>query len=406
MASKTILRILKTLLFIVLIQTIYGCTIYHSWSAEGYDPLARVNSYPFYFTSQPDKADSYCSMFNERLHDTKIKNFHKLQEWVDSTLRQVEVSYEILNQTALFSYYKIAFACDPYGHLNELCPKISISIFSIGKPLALSYPKGEIHISRSFLDGDLLFCVKNQQQLTALITHEFIHIRHGHVRYHWAVADAINRFNNERRKKNWSKLLRILPISYSRIVYSPRDLSQVYLLDDIFEYLADFYTAIILSHMGYDLEDYVELLNNLHGYLKQQTNPSLGKLKQLESRIYCLKYLIMGRGTQFPEYLIIERKEYFESPVYFQYSFSEYPIFKDFYAYWIAALNTLGRPAYMAVFVLYENNIALPLNSVQNPRLPLKTSKEIIYPIGISNCLVFPEKLVEIPLFPFLYHKL
>ncbi len=392
--------IILFLVLIVVTQFFYGCISFYEY--EGTDPLALVDSYPYPF-SKFERADAYCINFNETLKGTKLRKDNELHKRIELILHDVELFYKQLSNTNLFSFYNDRFNCSLNIYDRNLCPKININIYSICKPLAVSYPNGEIHFSRAFIDGDLPFSAKNIGQLTGLIAHEFVHIKHGHLRYQWTVADAFNRFKNSQRKTNWSKYLRFLPISYSKMIYSNRDLSEIYFIDYHLECMADFYAAIIMSQMGYDIEEYVKLLINLHDYMQKVKNPNKRKIKELSFRISSLKNIVLFGKIPLPKYLIIERRNWDEEKQYFKYSFSQYPMLKKFAIYWTAALNTMGKLVYTNEFVFYPNNIAMPIKQVRQNNLMLKTSNGYIKPLEISHCIVIPEKLIEIPLFPFLY---
>lgn len=392
--------IILVLILISFATIFYGCISFYE--STGTDPLDYIDSYPYLFTNF-ETADAFCKKFDETIKGTKLRKDNILHQKVELILQKLEIAYKQLSDTKLLSYYDNKIDCRLNSYDRSLCPKIDISIYAICRPLAVSYPNGNIHLSRAFIDGDLQFSAKNSAQLTGLIAHEFIHIKHGHVGYQWAVAEAFNRFRSRQRKTNWSKFLRLLPISYSKTVYSTRDLSEIYFIDYNLECMADFFTTIILDHMGYNAAEYIELLINLQEYMKKRKNPDQRKIEELSLRVNCLKSLLISDMISFPKYLIIERKNIYEDSHYFHYTFSRYPILKNFAIYWASVLKTIGKPSYVGRFVIYPNSIAMPAGAYRGSDLRLKTELGYINPLEVNDGIVIPEKLVEIPIFPFLY---
>ena len=243
--------ITRVLFIIILVVLLNGCIGLHQWYSEGYDPLGFVDEFPYVFTNF-ERADDYANSYDRRLSGTKLKKEHFLAQEINSILNNIEAAYQSLSQSNVFNYYKDKFRyCDQSLYGDTLCPKIDINIYALSEPIAVSFPNGRIHFSRSIIDGNLWFSAKNLAQLTGLIAHEVIHIKHGHLRYQWAIADAINDFKKKQSKTNWSRYLHYLPIySYSSTIYSTRDLSDIYLIDFHLECMADFYTAFLLDYMG------------------------------------------------------------------------------------------------------------------------------------------------------------
>ncbi|WP_020585271.1 M48 family metalloprotease [Desulfobacter curvatus] len=384
-----------------------GCAYYTTYETR--DPLIMVSKYQF-TSSNYKEADDYCQNFNMRLRGTKLKKDNKLNKDLEEILQNVMISYNKLSATYFFSFYDKNYHCFNNEYNGYNCPKIDINIFAISKPITCSYPNGEIHLSRSYIDGGLIYSAKNKAQLTALIAHEFIHIRHGHVRYQWAVANAINQFKNEQRKTNWTKYLRVLPISYSNMLYSSRNLSEINLIDYHLECMADVYTVLLLNQMGYKIDHYINLLSNLMNYLQAENQIDSIRIDELKYRIQSLKFMSQINKTQLPKYLMVEREStsinYYnqQSPQYFKYEFSKYPELIKYAAYWYNALNSMGKIVYTTKFAFYPNNVAMPINTNQYNSLLLRTEHGNLQPSEINYCIVFPEKLIEIPIFPFIYN--
>ncbi len=393
-------NILFLLVSIITIQIFYGCLFYRS--TEYHDPLAYM--LPYYFEKY-EKADEYCFNFNEKFKGTKLRQDDNLKKKIDLIFSDVELAYEQLDKANLFSslYEKDTITITGM-RIRNLCPPISINIYALCNPLSVSFPNGEIHLSRAFLESDSPFGAKNIAQLTGLIAHEFIHIRHRHVQHQWAVASAFNEFKKTQWMVNWTKILELLPISYSMTIYSTKNLSKIYFIDYNIECMADFYTAMIMFQIGYNIEEYINLLVNLKEFLNSQDNPNKRKIKELDFRIYSLRGLTTAENFKLLEYLIIERKDVVDNnpaSEYVKYSLQQYPIFRKFVVYWSHALLTMGKSAYYSDFAFYEDNSVAPINSVKLNT----TTGHLMKPLEVKNCIVLPEKIIEMPLFPFVYKR-
>jgi hypothetical protein len=393
----------RLLINIILLILLNGCIGFHQWTSEVYDPLASIDEFPYVFTNF-ERANNFADSYDRRLSGTKLKKEHFLSQKIDSILNNIEAAYTSLNQTNIFNYYKEIFNYCNHGlYGKSLCPKIDINIYALSEPIAVSFPNGRIHLSRSIIDGNRSFSTKNSAQLTGLIAHEFIHIKHGHLRYQWAIADAFNNFKRKQRKTNWSKYLHYLPIyAYSNTIYSTRDLSEIYFIDFHLECMADFYTALLLDQMGYSIEEYIELLKGLYSYVHSFEPNNERILTELRYRVYFLQKLMNLDNIILPNHLVIIFKgQMQQDDNYIAYSLTKYPILKKYAVYWGFALNEMGKKIMGHDFVIYENHIALPVNKVNYPNHPLNTKNGNIMPLGVVRAIALPYRLVKLPIFPF-----
>lgn len=387
---------------IILVFLLTGCIGFHQWSAEGYDPLSRVDDFPYIFNSF-ERAIDYADSYSQKLSGTKLRKEHFLYQKVNSILDNIDLAYQSINTGNIFKYYKNRFNfCNQVLNNSTLCPKIDINIYALTEPIVISFPNGKIYLSRSIIDGNQCFSIKNMAQLTGLIAHEYIHIKHGHLRYQWAIADAINSFKESQRRTNWSKIFQYMPIyGYSNFIYSTRELSEIYLIDFHLECMADFYTTFLLEQMGYSIREYIELLKGLYSYANLTEPKNERKIVELHYRIYFLEKLLNMNNITLPNYIAIIFNRQMQDDNYVVYSLTKYPVLRKYAVYWGFALHEMGKNIIENNFVLYENNIALPANTVRYPNRPIDTNNGIVMPLGIVRAIALPYKLVELPIFSF-----
>ncbi|WP_213184192.1 M48 family metalloprotease [Desulfosarcina cetonica] len=197
---------MKTKHFFVILLflcNIEGCSIIQFWESSGYDPISNAYiSFPC-FTNK-ETADVYCNKVIAKIGDTEILPDNEIQVKADRLLRKVSSAYfKLIRSSSVFSSYR------DYG--LYYIPNLKIKIFSTQMPLAASYPNGEIHFSRALWDSDRPYSAKNDKQRIALISHELIHILHGHICYQWKVADAYNQFIKDKYLYDLTKLTQYLP---------------------------------------------------------------------------------------------------------------------------------------------------------------------------------------------------
>lgn len=155
--------------------------------------------------------------------------------------------------------------------------------------------------------------------------------------------------------------------------------------------------------MGYSIKEYIELLKGLYSHVLTFEPKNKRKSTELRYRIYFLEQLMNVDNIRLPNYLAIIFKGQMEDDSYLVYSLTEYPILKKYAVYWGSALIEMGENIMEHDFVIYENHIALPANKVKNPNLPLNTKNGNIMPLRIGRAIALPSKLVELPIFSFLY---
>ena len=246
-----------------------GCINLHYETSHGYDPLADVGwRSPIGCLDYNDTANEISQKIQGDLKGVILKKFDKLSPKINSILEDVVLAYLKLSNHNLVVSNEIQL------FLKRPLIKPSIKIISISDPVAITLPNGDIYLSRSLIDGDLDFSAKNHAQIAAVIAHEVIHLFEEHICYQWEVADAYNKFQEKKFLSDLSQLLKNLPVSYSHRVYSIRDLSAVPLINVFIEYLADFYTMLILENMGYNPGEYIQVMKGLRDYNSKKSENS------------------------------------------------------------------------------------------------------------------------------------
>lgn len=376
--------------WLLISQLLFG-GVYSYSSSYGYDPLSAYSmdiihySYTGYV-----EAESFRNYFDENYSTDSLDKGHLLVLKADSLLYKIECTYKFLankNYFGKFPYNYYLFnekKQDPdKDELRNLLnvPKVKVKIIPEDEPIVFSLPNGCIYISRSMIDGGRYFSIKSDTQYAALLIHEYIHIQHKHLLYRWGIAGAINEYIKKKRSYDWTKWLSILPIAYSHSVYSTRDLSYIPLIDFHLECLADFYTAIILQDMGYDIKEYIGILTELKRYNDSMKKNKKRKIESevLRYRIELLKTLTRPDAGEY-EYIIVKKVD---NGKLYAYKFKDNPLLVKYAVYWSWAFKLMGAPVEEIAYDAHEDG-------------------DIDKPIRSYKAIVFPDKLIELPIFSFI----
>ena len=383
--------ILKILIITTPLMLIFSsCFHYSSSTAE--DPFFFSDLFvPSALKEAQKYANEVCAEFTHDMEGTMLKDEDKLQRIMDEILDEVTASYKKFEESnrSLLAYHRLNFFKNV---------PIKIKIFSISKPLSLSYPNGEIHFSRSILDGGLSYSAKNKAQIVGLVAHEFIHVIQGHVGYQWATIMAYEDFQKKRFLSQLTNLTSILPLSYQSNVYSTRDLSEIMLTNLVIENIADVTTILLLEYMGYNPEEYINILKGLLLHVRKndaRENHFVGisPNKLLGTNVKCKTFsdarCLVTQGTDYSK----TYKKLFIIP--------DSPFSAQYVGYWNCVLSKLGKQPYMKKFVVYGTEGFLAIDQVPNYASPLRKDGRLIYPTEICDGLVFTENICVFYLFPF-----
>jgi hypothetical protein len=388
---KSCKKSLKILIITIPLMLILpSCFHYSSSTAE--DPFFFSDFFvPSALKEAQNNANEVCAKFTHDMEGTMLKDGDKLQHTMDEILDEVTTSYKIFEESnrSLVAYHRLNFFKDV---------PIKIRIFSISSPLSLSYPNGEIHFSRSILDGGLSYSAKNKAQLVGLVVHEFIHVIQGHVGYQWATIMAYEDFQKKRFLSQLTNLTSILPLSYQFNVYSTRDLSEIMLTNLVIENIADVTAILLLEYMGYNPEEYINILKGL--LLHTTKNVRRENTLWLYHRINCLEQMLSVKPSQIPRCLVTQGTDY--SKTYKKlFIIPDSPFSPQYVGYWNCVLSKLGKQPYMKKFVVYGTEGFLAIDQVSNYASPLRKDGRLIYPTEICDGLVFTENICVFYPFPF-----
>jgi hypothetical protein len=164
--------ILKTLIIITSFTLILPSCFHYS-SSTAQDPFFLSDLFvPSALIEAKNHGNEVCAEFIQDMASTMLRDEDKLQRTMDEILDEVAVSYKNFEESnrPLFAYHQLNFFKDVPNRIR---------VFSIRKPLSLSYPNGEIHFSRGILDGGLPYSAKNRAQIVGLVAHEFAHVVQG-----------------------------------------------------------------------------------------------------------------------------------------------------------------------------------------------------------------------------------
>ena len=193
---------------------------------------------------------------------TLLEENHPLFVNVKTTIEKIFLAYEDLVKLGYFRNYSPLMY--PYKNVED---NLRIYILSVDEPRCYSYPNNVIFLSRSMLESSSGFGVKNQAQLAGILSHELIHIIHGHSCYQWRSVDGFNDYQNRNLKNNFICLSRFLPISICDTESTTVNSSNIKSLDQKFEYIADMATIRILRQMKLDPIHYQDFLGNFQVFL-------------------------------------------------------------------------------------------------------------------------------------------
>jgi hypothetical protein len=381
----------KTLIItILLILTLSSCFHYSTSTAE--DPFFFSDLFvPSSLNEAQNYANKICAEFTRDMEGTMLKHEDKLQHAMDEILDEVATSYKKFEESniSLVAYHRLNFFKDV---------PVKMRIFSISDPLSLSYPNGEIHFSRGILDGGLPYSAKNKAQIVGLVAHEFIHVIQGHVGYQWATIMAYEEYQKKRFLSQLTNLTSILPLSYQYKVYSTRDLSEIMITNLVIENIADVTTILLLEYMGYNPEEYINILKGL--LLHARKNARRENTLWLYHRINCLEQMLSVTPSHLPRCLVTQGAGY---PKTYKKLFiiPNSALFAQYIGYWNCVLSKLGRQPYVKKFVVYGTEGFQAIEQVPNYASPLRKDGRLIYPTEICDGLVFTETICVFYLFPF-----
>ncbi len=389
--KAALIHIMLKILIITTLLVWILCSCFHYSTSTAEDPLFSSDFFvPSALMGAKSHANELCAQFIRDLGGTMLRDEDKLQLTMDEILREVAVSYKKFKESnrSLFTYHHSNFLIDV---------PIRIRVFSIRKPLSLSYPNGEIHFSRGILDGGLPYSAKNRSQIVGLVAHEFAHVVQGHVGYQWAIIKAYEDFQKDRLISQLTSLTSMLPFSYQYNVYSVRDLSEIALTNLVMENIADVSTILLLEYMGYDPEEYINILKVL--LLHAREHASREDTFWLYHRITCLEQMLRVKPSQIPRWLVIQSSDF--SKTYKKlFSIPDSSPFAQYLGYWNCVLSKLDRQPYMKKFVVYGTEGFLPIEKVSNYASPLQKNGRLIYPTEICDAAVYSENISMFYLFP------
>ncbi|HEX2853727.1 MAG TPA: M48 family metalloprotease [Opitutaceae bacterium] len=141
---------------------------------------------------------------------------------------------------------------------------IRLHIIVDDAPVAVVFPNGHLYITTGIVDSSLPYAAKSKEQLAAVLCHEFVHFREGHVFLQWLTIAAQSRAGP---RKALSAITKVLPIvSYEYSPSAERKLHKDY--DKVIEFIADADAVAMLDQLGYPRVALFDYLQTLERYRK------------------------------------------------------------------------------------------------------------------------------------------
>jgi hypothetical protein len=149
---------------------------------------------------------------------------------------------------------------------HDVVPRMQV--INGDEPMAISFPTGEIFVTRALIDPDFPAWAGSDTALKGVFLHELAHVKDGHVLEQWIYADGQAEKNANRFLSILGNLTTVLPIQYHNDYEPGRSFEAGRHYDALVEFAADYAAYELLVSAGENASDYVSYLKTLRDHFK------------------------------------------------------------------------------------------------------------------------------------------